>query len=125
MTTVLVVEDEFGIAELLDTVLTDEGHRVLTARNGKQGLEVLTKERADLVLCDYMMPVMDGAAMLGAMAADPALRGIPVVVMSAMREATVAERCAGYVTFMRKPFKLPELLDVVERVLGGDDNPAP
>ncbi len=125
MALVLVVDDEFGITELFDAVLTDEGHRVLTAMNGRQGLEVLAQERADLVFCDYMMPVMDGAAMLGAIAADPGLRGIPVVVMSSMREVAVAERCAGYVTFMRKPFRLPELLDVVERVLGGGDGPAP
>ncbi len=125
MALMLVVEDEFGITELLDAVLTDEGHRVLTATNGKQGLEMLAAERPDLVFTDYMMPVMDGAAMLGAMAADPTLRGIPVVMMSSMREVAVAERCAGYVTFMRKPFRLTELLDVVERVLGGGEGLAP
>ncbi len=125
MALVLVVEDEFGIAELLDTVLTDEGHRVRTAKNGKEGLDLLAQERPDLVLCDYMMPVMDGAAMLGAIAADPTLQGIPVVMMSSMREAAVAEHCAGYATFMHKPFKLAELLDVVGRVLGSGDGPAP
>ncbi len=124
MATVLVVEDEFGIAELFDAVLTDEGYQVLTAMNGKLGLEMLAKERPDLVFCDYMMPVMDGAVMLGAMAANPALRGIPVVMMSSMPEAVVAERCSGYVTFMRKPFKLFALLDVVERVLGKSDGRA-
>jgi CheY-like chemotaxis protein len=41
---VLVVDDEFGVADLIDTVLTDEGHRVLTAANGRQGLELLAKE---------------------------------------------------------------------------------
>ena len=125
MALVLVVEDEFGITELLDAVLTEEGHRVLTAMNGKQGLEMLAAERPDLIFTDYMMPVMDGAAMLGAIAADPGLRDIPVVVMSSMPEMTIAERCSGYVTFMRKPFKLFQLLDVVERVLGGGSGPAP
>ena len=125
MALVLVVEDEFGITELLDAVLTEEGHRVLTAMNGKQGLEMLAAERPDLIFTDYMMPVMDGAAMLGAIAADPGLRDIPVVVMSSMPEMTIAERCSGYVTFMRKPFKLVQLLDVVERVLGGGDGSAP
>ena len=126
MSLVLVVEDELGIAELFDAALTDEGYRVLTAMNGKQGLEALARERADLVFCDYMMPVMDGAAMLGAMAADPALRGVPVVMMSAMREAVVAQRCAGYVSFLHKPFRLLELMNVVERLIGrGDTSPAP
>jgi CheY-like chemotaxis protein len=118
MATVLVVEDEFGIVELFDAVLTDEGYQVLTAMNGRDGLELLAREQPQLVFCDFMMPVMNGAGMLGAMAANPALRGIPVVMMSSMPEAVVAERCSGYVAFMRKPFRLFELLDVVERVLG-------
>ncbi len=52
MATVLVVDDEFGIAELFDAILSDEGYRVLTAINGKHGLEVLAKERADLIFTD-------------------------------------------------------------------------
>ena len=124
MATVLVVEDEFGIADLFDAVLSDEGHRVLTAMNGKLGLEMLAKEHPDLVFCDLMMPVMDGAALLRAVTADPALRGIPVVMMSSMPEGFVAERCSGYVGFMRKPFLLSELLDVVERLLGKGDGRA-
>ncbi len=121
MATVLVVEDEFGIAELFDAVLTEEGYRVLTAMNGKLGLEMLSNEHPDLVFSDFMMPVMNGAEMLGAMAANPTLRGVPVVMMSSMPETVVAEQCSGYVAFMRKPFKLFELLDVVERVLGKGD----
>ena len=118
MSLVLVVEDEPGIAELFDAALTDEGYRVLTAMNGKQGLAALARERPDLVFCDYMMPVMDGAAMLGAMAAEPALQGIPVVMMSSMPEAAVAERCTGYAAFLRKPFKLFEMTSLVEKLIG-------
>ena len=118
VTTVLVVEDEFGIMELLDSVLTDEGYRVLTAANGKEGLELLARERPQLVISDLMMPVMDGAAMLDAMAADPTSRGIPVVMISSLPETDVAGRCSGYVTFVRKPFRLFALLEVVDRLLG-------
>jgi CheY-like chemotaxis protein len=124
MATVLVVEDEFGIAELFDAVLTDEGHRVLTAMNGRDGLELLAREQPQLVFCDYMMPVMDGAGLLAGMQADPALRAIPVVMMSSMPEAVVAERCSGYLSFMRKPFKLSDMVDVVERLLGKGDGRA-
>jgi len=84
MATVLVVDDEFGIAELFEAILVDEGHHVVTAINGRHGLEVLMQERVDLIFLDYMMPVMNGAAMLHAMAADPVLRRIPVVLMSSM-----------------------------------------
>lgn len=117
MSTVLVVEDEFGIAELFDAVLSDEGYRVLTAINGKHALEVLAKERADLVFADFMMPVLDGAGLLRAMADDPALSGIPVVLMSSLPETTVAERCSGYVSFMRKPFNVGNVVETAARFL--------
>ena len=123
MATVLVVDDEFGIAELIEAVLEDEGHRVLTASNGRQGLEALAGERPDLVFLDYMMPVLDGAGMLRGMAAEPSLGAIPVVMMSSMPEAAVAERCAGYAGFMRKPFRIAEVVALVERLIDGGAPP--
>ena len=117
MSTVLVVDDEFGIAELIVAVLTDEGHRVVTAANGRQGLEVLARERAALVFLDYMMPVLDGAGMLRGMAADASLTGIPVVMMSSIPEQTVAEHCDGYTAFLRKPFRIAEVIRWAERLL--------
>lgn len=117
MATVLVVEDEFGIADLIDEVLSDEGHQVRIAVNGKHGLEMLFQDRPDLIFLDYMMPVMDGAAVLRSIAADLSLRGIPVVMMSSLPEATVAERCFGYTVFLRKPFKIAHMIDVVERLI--------
>ncbi|WP_428484310.1 response regulator [Rhodopila sp.] len=120
MTTVLVVEDEFGIAELISSVLTDEGYRVLLAVNGKQGLELLTREHPDLVFTDYMMPVMDGAGMLHRMAEDALLSDIPVVVMSSIPEATVAERCTGYAAFMLKPFRIIDVVALTKRLISKD-----
>lgn len=113
MATVLVVDDECGIAELLVAVLADANHRVLTASNGSHGLDVLSEEKADVIFLDYMMPVMHGAAMLAQLIASPAWRDTPVVMMSAMPETFVAERCAGYVRFLRKPFTVSRILDVV------------
>ena len=97
MAVVLIVDDEFGIMKLLEDVLTDEGHRVLTASNGRQALERAAEEKPALVVTDFMMPIMDGAALVKAMAADARLADIPVVIMSSMPEATVAERSPGYV----------------------------
>jgi CheY-like chemotaxis protein len=118
MATVLIVDDEYGIAELLEAVLVDEGHRVLTASNGKHGLGILEEEKPDVIFLDYMMPVMDGAVMLSHMAANPALRNTPVVMMSSIPEATVAERCEGYALFLRKPFSVFHVLDVVSKLTG-------
>jgi CheY-like chemotaxis protein len=115
MALIMVVDDEFGVATLLQDVLEDEGHRVVTASNGKQALEKAAAERPDLVLTDFMMPIMDGAALIKALTANPEFKAIPVVVMSSMPEAAVAERCSGYAIFLRKPFKI---FDAVERIVG-------
>jgi CheY-like chemotaxis protein len=118
MATVLVVDDEFGIAKLLEEVLEDEGHRVLVASNGRQALERAAEEPPAVVLTDFMMPVMDGAALIEAMAANTALANVPIVLMSSMPEATVAERCSGYTAFVRKPFKIFDLIDLVTELTG-------
>ena len=117
MATVLVVDDEFGIAQLIDAVLTDEGYRVVSAANGREGLEMLGREQPDLVFLDYMMPVMDGAAMLRRMVDNAVQPLVPVVLMSSMSETTVAGRCSGYAVFMRKPFKIAEIVALASRLI--------
>ena len=119
MALILVVDDEFSVAEVLQSVLADAGHEVVTAVNGQQGLELLGSRSPDLVLLDFMMPIMDGPAMLKAMKKDPAYRKVPAVVMSSLPESAVAEAARGmYTAFLRKPFKLAAVTDVVESVLG-------
>ena len=110
MAVVLVVDDEFGIAEVLQAILEDEGHRVMTAINGRAALERMADERPDLVLTDYMMPVMDGAALIKAMSADSRFADIPVGLMSSLPEKSVAARGVSYVAFMRKPFRVDDIL---------------
>ena len=114
---VLVVDDEYGVADLIEAILTDEGHRVLKAPNGRQGLELLTKEQFHLVFLDYMMPVMDGSMMLRIIEGHPELKRIPVVMMSSMPEDNVAGRCSGYVAFMRKPFSINEVIKLAIRFI--------
>lgn len=119
MALVLVVDDEFGIAEVLDTLLTGEGHRVVTAHNGRRALEQLAQARPDAVLLDYMMPVLDGVGVMRAVQADPALAGLPVVFMSSLPEAAISEHVSGYAAFLRKPFRIAEVLGALGRVLPG------
>src|SRR5277367_3063255 len=118
MAVVLVVDDEYGITNLLEDVLSDQGYRVLTATNGQHALERAGEERPDAVLTDYMMPVMDGAALIKAMAIDPKLKDVPVAVMSSVPEATVRERCPDFAVFVRKPFKIYALIQTVAELLG-------
>ncbi len=118
MATVLIVEDEFAIADLLEMALIDEGYRVLTAANGRQGLARLAEgPRPDLVISDYMMPVLDGAGMLQAMRETEAHRDIPCIVISSMPEANVRERIDGYAAFVRKPFRIAAVMQLVESII--------
>jgi CheY-like chemotaxis protein len=124
MATVLVVDDEFGIVDVLETILTDEGYRVVTACNGKQGLVRLSAEKPDVILLDFMMPILGGAEMLRAMAAEPAYQRIPVIMISSLSEDVIAERCKGYAAFLHKPFRAAAVLSTVAHVLGRGANEA-
>jgi CheY-like chemotaxis protein len=121
---VLVVDDEIGVATLLEDVLQDEGYRVLTASNGRQALERIAAERPDLILSDFMMPVMDGAALISALAASPDLTSIPVMLMSSLPEAAIAERCNGYAAFLRKSFNFIDVVEMVARLVSDTSPPA-
>ena len=124
MPTLLVVDDEFAIVDVLETILSDEGYRVLTACNGKQGLVRLAEEKPDVVLLDFMMPILGGAGMLREMVAVPAYRRIPVIMMSSLGEDVIAKKCEGYAAFLHKPVRLAAVLSIVARVLGRAANNA-
>jgi CheY-like chemotaxis protein len=116
---VLVVDDEFSVAEVLESILEDAGHEVITESNGREALQHASKRRPDLVLLDFMMPIMGGSSVVEAMREDPALCNIPVVIMSSLPESTISESVSGkYAAFLRKPFKLKAVIDVVDAVLG-------
>ena len=116
MKTILIVEDERVIAEVLSAILEDEGFHIIIADNGKAGLDSLAEHRPDLVLCDVMMPVIDGRDMVRAMASNPDYRSIPVIMMSAA-SLPVTNRDYTYSAFLRKPFEIEDLLSTVHNVL--------
>ena len=89
MAVVLVVDDEVGIAHLLSDVLSDEGHRVILAANGHEGLKRAEEERPDLVITDFMMPVMDGAQLIKALRDHRDLKRVPIYLMSSAPEAAI------------------------------------
>jgi DNA-binding response OmpR family regulator len=117
MKTILVVDDEFGITEALSSTLTDEGYRVFTASNGKQGLAVAADVKPDLIIVDFMMPILSGSAMVEQLR-NGEYDHVPVIVMSAVTEVDVRRQIDGYAAYLEKPFHLDQLLAQIQRLIG-------
>lgn len=115
-TTVLVVEDDRNIAELLQLYLEKEGYAVTIANDGGQGLEKFRTIKPDLVLLDVMMPVMDGWAVCNAIRAESQT---PIIMLTAKSETAdkVQGLKAGADDYITKPFEMREVLARVEAVL--------
>jgi CheY-like chemotaxis protein len=114
--TVLLVEDDLDIRDVLQDVLEAEGYDVIPAANGKQALDFLTLNDppgADLVILDLMMPMVSGWEVLERMARDRRLADIPVIVVSAVAR----EKPPRAYTFLRKPFTLETLSRAVRHCL--------
>lgn len=117
MKTVLIVEDEWAIAGWLEVLLSERGYHVLAASNGRQALDILHHETPDLVLTDFMMPFVDGAGLMAAMAENPVTRAIPVVVMTSLLESAVRERSNDFKAILRKPFREADLVRILDEIL--------
>jgi CheY-like chemotaxis protein len=117
MKLVLVIDDEFSIVETLGEVLEWEGYRLASAANGKAGLQAARAERPDLILLDYMMPVMDGLQMLRALRADPALASVPVIMMTAA-PLGIPDADHLWDALLLKPFEASQLAREVGRLIG-------
>jgi CheY-like chemotaxis protein len=114
---VLIVDDEFGLADITADLLRDAGYEVALAINGQLGLDSLAAQPADIVLTDLMMPVMDGPEMIRRMRADPRFAAIPAVLMTALPEAVPSGEAAQHDAVLIKPFSLAEVLALVRRLL--------
>ena len=116
----LVVDDNDDNRYTLTRRLKRQGYdNVATAEHGRQALELMAARRFDLVLLDVMMPEMDGLEVLETMKADPALRCIPVVMISALDELDSVARCIelGAEDYLTKPFNPTHLRDRVRACL--------
>lgn len=118
MATILVVDDEIGIRELLSEILGDEGHAVLLAENAAQARTIREKEQPDLVLLDIWMPDTDGVTLLKEWVVKGLLT-MPVIMMSghATIDTAVEATRIGALDFLEKPISLQKLLSAVEKGL--------
>ncbi len=114
---VLLVEDEPNIAEAIRFILSRDGFRVSHLADGLGALDAVRQDRPDLVILDHMLPGLSGLEILGAIRADPDIRTIPVMMLTARgRDREAAER-AGADRFISKPFSNAEILAEVRAMM--------
>lgn len=116
---ILVVDDEPNIVQTLQDRLEMNDYQVVTACNGKEGLETAVREKPDIILLDVIMPMMDGHEMLEALRQNPECREISVIMLTArsqMQDIARANAC-GIEDYIVKPFDLSELLEKIETIV--------
>jgi CheY-like chemotaxis protein len=116
---ILIIEDEMQIRDNLVRFLTLEGHQVASAVDGAAGLEMIRAKAPDLVICDFMMPRMDGFAVLAALQADDDLRQLPFIMLSASAEPERLHQALalGARAYVTKPFQFATMRELLERHL--------
>ncbi len=120
---ILIVDDEPGVADLIDTVLKEEGYTVAIARDGVEGLMLAREWDPDLILMDVMLPGLDGGAAIRRLKNDPATENIPIVAMSAASNIRrLREELKEADAALSKPFDIDSLLAQVAFHLTRRDN---
>ncbi|MGB3496237.1 MAG: response regulator [Elainellaceae cyanobacterium] len=116
---VLVVEDELQVRENIAEILGFEGFYRTTAENGRIGLQMAKEEIPDLILCDVMMPELDGYEFVRAIRSDPLTTNIPIILLTAKAERTDFRQGMelGADDYLTKPFTLPELRQAIDTQL--------
>jgi DNA-binding response OmpR family regulator len=112
----LIIEDDPDILRLLDAALTFKGYRVVKARNGEEGLEIIQNQHPAIIIADIMMPKIDGFGLIHRLRIHPETRDIPVVFITATyvtREDRSFALRLGATRFMQKPLDLEQFLRTI------------
>jgi DNA-binding response OmpR family regulator len=124
--TVVCIEDDAAMIELVKLILKNRGYEVLGATRGPEGLDLIASAKPDLVLLDLMMPDMDGWDVYQRMKADDFMKTIPVIVVTAKAQQidkVLGLNIAKVQDYITKPFSPGDLVKSINRVLGeAEDN---
>ena len=119
MATLLVIEDEAPLRANIARLLTAEGYRVIAAADGDEGIRRVRENRPDLVICDILMPRVDGYGVLATLRSQPETAAIPFIFLTASADKDDFARGlqSGANEYVTKPFKIADLLAAVRRRL--------
>lgn len=118
----LLVEDERALRKVMEMVLEGEGYEVLSAENGREGLETLANTCPDLIITDFMMPEMDGAQMIREIKNNKVLAEVPILLMSAAFPPDLPEKDIAD-QFLEKGGELSSLLNTISSMLSAERPP--
>ena len=116
---ILLVDDEADILKIVILRLSKAGYEVTIAADGKEALDKAQKDKPDLILMDYIMPVLDGMETCRILKKDNGLAHIPVIFMSASSSAINAEtvKSVGGSDYITKPFEFPDLFNKIQKLI--------
>ena len=114
---ILIVDDEKDVLEVLERRLSDAGHLVLKAENGKDAIVMAKNQHPDLIMLDIIMPNIDGAEAADILQSDPETKDIPIIFLTCLltKEEEKGRRTISGRYFIAKPYNPEELLEVVEK----------
>jgi CheY-like chemotaxis protein len=120
MKKILVIEDEHQLRSDLIEIFGFEGYATVGADNGQVGILCAQVHQPDLIICDIMMPVMDGFALITALCQNPQTNSIPVIFLSAHNDQATVQKGLqlGAVACLPKPYNLTDLLTTVRTQIG-------
>lgn len=119
MANILAIDDSPSMRKMVSFTLKEAGHKVITAENGEAGLEAAKANKADLVLTDINMPMMDGISLVKALRELPDYENVPILVLTTESGGNrkMEGKSAGATGWIVKPFNPEKLLEVVSKVL--------
>lgn len=120
MTTILIVDDEYLIADILSYALEDEGYLTVTAGSGQRALTILEREQPQLIITDYMMPGMNGIEFAEAVREHKLLHSVPILLMSGAQAHLGIGRPDLFLKVFDKPFGIHEVVSAIKALVPPD-----
>ena len=120
MSLILVIEDDARVQDSIADLLETQGYDVVKAQNGKDGIQLAVDKTPALILCDVMMPSINGFSVLHSVKSMPELSSIPFIFISALAEQKYIKMGLekGADRFLTKPFKSEELFSAINQLIG-------
>jgi CheY-like chemotaxis protein len=120
MKTILIADDHDHLRLLVSKTLGGPDYRIVEARDGDEAYELALRENPDVLILDWMMPGKTGIEVVEALREDPAMRDVPVIMLTAKAQNADRNRAVtlGVHSYVVKPFSPIELMEMVEKILG-------